>query len=162
MKKLGFLLLASLFLTNCVTVNLGKDKAEKASSVEFKPPGVPFVEMESPIADAAWEDTKTGSSIAYLSECDEKSEPVLEYIAQGYFQNVKDGKIVSQETFKYNEREALQFVFSGRHEGIPTQTKLVIFRKNSCTYTLSYLSLSKTYAKNISIFDEFIKEFKAP
>ena len=43
-----------------------------------------------------------------------------------------------------------------------TRIHSLIFKKNGCMYTLTYIGVPRAYDSDRAIFDEFLKGFQAP
>jgi hypothetical protein len=62
----------------------------------------------------------------------------------------------------FNGREALSNEVEGLVDGVRTRIHAVVFKKNNCLYTLSYIGVAPAYPKDHPHFDEFLRSFKAP
>lgn len=152
-----------LNLAGCVSVSLGPKKAESAKDVKMMPPpGVHFSEFVSPDADHAWKDSAHGTSISYKSTCNDSSDSSLEGMQQSTIYGLENIKILKSSRIPYNGREALNSVIEGKLDGVATKIELLILKKNSCNYILSYVALDKSFDVDNKYFKTFIESFEAP
>ena len=152
----------SLLLSSCVSVQLPGGKVTPAKDVQYSEPGVPFEKIKSQNADRTWLSKNTGNTISYLSECGGTADPSLESIESESLSAMNELKILATEELTYNGREARQTTARGEIDGVPVQIALLIFKKNGCTYTLSYGGLQKQFSVEQKYFEKFKTDFKAP
>lgn len=164
MSHIGiFIFLGSFFLlTSCVSVNVGGDKTSKAKDVAYDSPSSPFSSVKMEGADQTWQSDKTGNTISFISECGPSADMSLESIQTDSLSGLAAKEIKSSEEIEYNNRAALKTHARGKTDGVSVEVKLMIFKKNGCTYTLSYSGVSKTFDREMTHFEKFLKEFKAP
>lgn len=158
------LLLVSFFFSSilgCVSVNLPTTTVEKAKNVNFKPPATPFKEAKSPSSDQMWISNKTASTISFFTSCS-SSEPNLKVIRSTAFTSLESVEITKEETITLNDREALKSTINGKLESVPVTIQFIVFKKNSCSYHLSYVALKENYEKEISNFTTFVNNFRVP
>lgn len=161
-SKILILLFAS-FLTGCLTVKLGKDGAGKrAEGVKFNEPAAPFQKDAKEDVDGAWQNPKNGNVISFLSDCGDKSDPPLDHIVQGTLSGLNDLKIESEESPMYQGRGARRVLASGKVDGVPSQIDLMVFKRNTCIYILSYVGVQKSFPENRQAFQGFLDGFTAP
>jgi len=176
--KAAFATVLVLFLsgTACVSVNIGPGKTEKASNISFAAPGGGFKALESGRADAAWNNSSTGSTIAFQSNCGDAADLPLESIAQDLFTGFEDRKTLRDERIPFDSREALDQEIEGKVDGVMTRVRAIIYKKNKCNYVLTFVALTKnTVAENkdkariqanlngdVAQFENFMTSFKAP
>lgn len=146
----------------CVSIHLGSSKPEKSQGVNFRPPGSPFEALANSKADGAWQNKSNGNSISYLSTCNDPADPSLEAVSQELFSGLTDMKVLHSETTSFNEREALDTEVVGELDGVTTHIQSVVFKKNNCLYTLSYIGVARSFAEDRGKFDDFKKSFEAP
>lgn len=159
------LLLAFLLGTlgaGCVSVNLSTGKTVRSTGVTFQPPTTPFEPLASTKADGAWQNKANGNSISYFSSCNDPADPPLGAVAQELFADMANLKTIRSQTLSYNGREALSTEVEGQVDGVPTRVQSLVFKKNDCLYTLSYIGVAKNFGQNQSAFDEFVGSFQAP
>lgn len=137
-------------------------KVTRAKDVEVKEPAAPFKSTKAVNSDATWLSTKTGNTISYLSECGGATDPSLQTIEGESLSAMNNLKILSSESLTYNGREARQSISTGEIDGVSVQLALLIFKKNGCTYTLSYGGIQKQFNSELKFFEAFKADFKAP
>lgn len=149
-------------LCACVSVNVGGGKKTKrAEDVKFEPPPAPFKELSARDADSAWQNKRNGNTISYLSTCNDPADPPLESLQSEMLSALEDLRVLRSETRTYNAREALATEAEGMVDGIPTRIETMIFKKNDCIFTLSFVGLSKTFVEDQNRFHEFLNHFEA-
>lgn len=156
----------------CVSVNIGASKTEKSSGVSFTSPDGSFKVVESKQADAAWNNGATGSTIAFQSTCGDRPDSPLESIAEDLFNGFEDSKTLRQERIPFDGREALDRETEGKVDGVMTRVRAIIYKKNSCSYVLTFVALTKTLVADnsrkaaingdVSQFERFAASFRAP
>lgn len=156
---IAFTLMSSV---SCVSVNLAKPDVKKATGVQYSAPGGNFKQFSPDHLDAAWKNSDNGNSISFLSDCEPKNDPPLSTIQKGIIQGIHNQKMISSDYRKYNGRKALFTQVKGEVDGIPSQVKLVILRKNRCIYVLTYVTLENHFSANLPDFDRFVERFHAP
>ncbi|UYL08735.1 hypothetical protein B9G69_016960 [Bdellovibrio sp. SKB1291214] len=152
----------SLLLGSCVSVELPGGKVTSAKNVEFSEPSEPFQKIKSKSADRAWQSSKTGNTISYISECGSTSDASLQTLETDSLSALNKLQILKTETATYNGRESRQSVSAGTIDGVPVALALVVFKKNGCNYTLSYGGVEKQFNSELPVFESFKANFKAP
>ena len=155
-------LLVSLLLSACVSVNLGSRQVKRAAGVRYSEPTNPFEKDSRTDVDGAWKNPKNGNLISFLSDCQDESDPTLDSIVQGTLTGVSALKILKEDSPMVQNREGRRVLASGKVDGVPTQMDLLVFRKDSCIYILSYVGVQSSFSDNHSQFDRFVGGFKAP
>lgn len=152
----------SLSAISCVTINVGDNDLSKADGIQFSPPPSPFQELKTSSADEAWQNKATGSSISFVSSCGESQEPTLEQIRKTTIDGIANIEITKEEKMNFNQREALDSIITGKVDGVAIQSRILIFKKNNCNYSISYVSLKEKFQNEQSVFENFLRSFKAP
>ena len=156
------LILIYFLSASCISVSLPDAKIIRANDVIVKEPGHPFTVAKHESLDAIWSNSTNGNSISYLSDCQTKNDPPLQSITIGIVNDLDKKKAVLSETIKYNQREALHSMYKGTVDGIPTIVELMVLKKNSCIYVLTFVALEDSYEKDKRNFTDFYNGFKAP
>lgn len=162
MKRLHLVCLLALFATACVSVELPSTKSRKSTDMVFNTPAAPFEELKSESADKVWLSTKTGNTISFLSECENMADPSLKQLENDSLSALGNPQIESTSPMSYNGREAVQTTATGSVDGVAIKLKLLVFKKNNCSYTLSYAGVAKNFSSELKRFDDFVKDFKVP
>lgn len=155
-------LLSCLLYGGCVSVQLPGGKVTPAKDVQLSEPSSPFDKIKASNADRAWLSSKTGNTISYLSECGGPGDMSLQAIETESLSAMNKLQIIASETLIYNGREARQSISKGEIDGVPVQMALLIFKKNGCTYTMTYGGLQKQFPAELADFEKFKVDFKAP
>lgn len=157
-----FLLIYNFLTTNCVSVKLAGSKTEKATGFEFTPPDRPFSKLDSPSADFAWRSSKTGNTIAVLTDCGPQADMSLSHLEVETLSVLTESKVLNKEPKIYNNRSALFTESEGLMDGVPVHMSFVSFQKNGCNFSLSYFGKIQFKENEISNFQLFVERFKAP
>jgi hypothetical protein len=155
---LGFI----LNLQGCVSVQIGPKGPDTAKNVKFEPPPDPYEKFEIPDVDKAWKNKKNGNSISFRTACNDPVESEIDSIQHVIQDGLDSATVESSVKTMYNGREALQSVIQGKLDGVSTKLEVMIFKKNRCTYTLTYVALPQNFKKDQSVFEIFLKKFEAP
>lgn len=147
---------------SCVSVDLKPKAPTKSEVYEYSEPKNPFEEMISDHADHAWQNQKTGNTIAVLSECSESRDPSLASIEGETINALTNPQKIKTNEIQFSSRGGLRTVVEGQVDGVTVKMDVLTFKKNSCSYTLSYIGRSKGFEKDQSAFEEFLKGFKVP
>jgi hypothetical protein len=161
MKKNFAILFFISMIAGCVSVQIPTTPIEKAKNVSFKAPTSPFKSTKSPSSDQIWVSSKTASTISYFTSCS-SSEPALKAIRTNAFSSLDKVEVSKEETIQINDREGLKSNIEGTLEGVPVKIQFVVFKKNSCSYHLSYVALRENFDKELDHFSNFIQNFRAP
>lgn len=152
-----------LTVSACVSVDIGGGKGSvKAEGVKLRAPSKPFEEFKAEHVDQAWKNNRNGNSISYLSECNTVADPSLESIHRGLVSSIDNVTNVEKQNGQFNGRESLRSKATGQVDGVTSKFDLVVFKKNGCTYILSYVATEANFAANQSDFDKFLQGFSAP
>ncbi len=165
-RQLAFLtLISALALPNfiaCVSVDLKPKAVTKSKSYQFQDPPKYFGKMESDQADFVWQNPKNGNTIAVLSECSETRDPSLSNLESETVNALTAPQILHTENVHFADRGALQSLVEGQVDGVNVKMEILTLKKNSCSYTLSYIGRSKTFEQDQKIFSQFLKGFVIP
>lgn len=148
-------------VTGCVSVQLGPGKAGRASGVTYSNPAVPFQKISDGNADMAWQSSKTSNTISFFSECPQ-SEAALDAIAEEFHSVLKSPKMVERKNNFFNGREALWTQTEGKLDGIEMKIASTVFRRNGCSYLLTYVARKDRFNDEYSAFMNFTEGFRAP
>lgn len=163
LNKFLLSLIATLVFFNvagCVSVKLAPSSPpEKARDAHYKDPAAPFKSSNSAASDRMWISTKTASTISYFTSCS-PSEPPLKNIRAAAFSSLENIEVTHEEPIRINDREGLKSDIEGKMEGVPVKVRFIVFKKNSCSYHLSYVALKENFEKELDQFSNFVKNFK--
>ena len=162
--SLIFFLCASLLppiFSGCLSVSL-TPKISKADDVQFTQPNGRFEKIKSQGADEAWQDKKFGHSISFLSACNDPADPSLESIEKDMLTSFDSAKLLNTSLAFFDGRESRKSQAQGSIDGIQTTLEILTFKKNNCTYSISYVAVSKNFELDLPIFHKFLESFKAP
>ena len=163
MKTAWMISLAILLLSGCVTVKLSNTaNGKKAEGVNYREPSSPFKSDSRDDVDASWLNPNNGNAISFLSDCKDPSDPPLENIVAGVLSGLTGLKYESEDTPIQQGREARRVVATGKVDGVPSGIELLVFKRNTCIYILSYVGVKKSFNENRAEFGRFVEGFKAP
>lgn len=169
-----FAIVLVLFMSgvSCVSVNIGGGKTERSSGVGYTNPGGGFKPIKNERADFAWNNGSTGSTIAFQSTCGDTTDASLESIAEDLFNGFEQRKELRDERIPFDGREALSREVEGKVDGVMTRVQALIYKKNSCSYILTFVALKKGAVADtshkaaingdVAEFERFTSSFKAP
>jgi hypothetical protein len=155
-------ILTLLVCSACVSVDLGLGKAQKADGITFASPTGHFKKISNSTVDSAWQDSVNGNTLAFLSECNSKTDLTLKTIEAENLAALTNIVIVESKDFTYNDRDALRTIVNGQVDGVPVRMEVVIFKKNNCNYTLSFVGREKYFKSDEAQFNNFVEGFRAP
>jgi len=147
---------------SCIHFNIGNSEPEKAKDIDYKSPPSPYERIKNSDTDYAWQSRKTGNMIAISSNCSKNSDKSLQQAFQDVSKGFDRTEDIKQEPFFYNGREALRGIVKGSIDGIAATIDVVLLNKNQCFYQLTYSGVSNQFSEEKNIFENFIKDFKAP
>lgn len=147
---------------SCVSVKLGNEDVTKSSTVQVKKPTAPFESISLKNADQAWQNKRTGTTLSYLSICNDTNDPTLESLRDSTLRGLENITVQKEEVVPYNKREGLKSEVSGQLDGVKVVVKLMIFKKNFCSYTISMVGIQGKYNSDATQFDSFVEGFVAP
>ena len=156
-----FVFIFSFILSSCVSVNLPSSTQKKAQNLQYTEPAEPFKVISDKTADLAWSSKATGNSISVLSDCT-SNDSATEQIKLDTINSLSKLKVIKDEVITYNGREALSSHVSGELDGVPVQMKVLVFKKNSCSFLISYVGVKKHFEKDLDKFNRFVEGFKVP
>jgi hypothetical protein len=149
-------------LTGCISVSLAPPKPTTSKGVKFDPPPAPFQKASAENVDAIFRNTKNGNAISFVSDCSDTTDPALTSIEQGVLMGLTPYTYESQTDTKFDGRSARRVKVKGTVDGVASTVDLLIFKRNSCIYILSYAGLEQHHAANQREFEAFLERFHAP
>jgi len=153
-----FLLVCSQ-VCSCVSISFPDKETEKSKAASFKAPGSTYLQLTTDAADVAWQNSENGSTISFISSCNENSDPSLRVIQKMSTDGIDNMKVLKEEYISYNQRAALRSTIIGKVDGVPIELELIVFKKNNCLYNLTYISTIKKFMEDLSVFRKFQRGF---
>lgn len=154
--------LSLLFAVGCVSVNLKPKAAVHSTEYKFQAPDSSFRKIDGQQTDIAWQNEKSGNTIAVLSECSETRDPSLADLESEVSEVLTDSRVIKTENLTFEDRAALRSLVEGKIDGVSASVDVLTFKKNSCAYTLTYMGRSQGFEKDRGVFETFLKGFKVP
>lgn len=159
MKKINLLHL--LILTSCVSVQLQKPLVlEKSKTYSLVVPSVPFIRVDQEGMDQYWRNKHNGNALSLQTACSERYDPSFQDLTYQSVHGIEDTKKIIEDKFDYNDRVGLKSEYEGLVDGIAVAIKLVVFKKNNCSYVISYFGKKSSIKENDTHFIKFINSFK--
>lgn len=151
-----------LVFASCVSVNLKSNAPTKSEGYHFTAPSRSFVKLKSEQADHAWQNQKTGNTIAVLSECSESRDPSLITLESETIQAMNNTEVLQTKESQFQGRASRRSLAQGSLDGIAVKMDILTFKKNACAYTLTYMGRSSVFDSEKSAFEDFVKGFQVP
>jgi len=149
-------------MSGCVSVNLPLGKPAKAKDIALTEPAEPFAKFSTGAVDRAWQNKKNGNTIGYLTDCNPSDDLDLKALESEALSALNSLKVTAHDNFSFNDREAIRTTAQGQVDGVSVSMSLVIFKKNGCSFTLSYVGRSKVFQTNETDFTNFVERFQVP
>jgi hypothetical protein len=156
------MLSCSVLLPACISVNLPSNNTVKAQKVSFTAPSSPYQILKSTEVDQAWQSPQNGNTIAYFSECNTNIETSLDSLAEENFSALTEAKVQKVEKKNTGEIDSIEAMAEGQVDGTKMNLALLIFKKNKCSYVLSFMAKPKNFNQDFNIFEKFKGDFRAP
>jgi hypothetical protein len=148
-------------LWGCVSVRLpGQKEVVKSTHIQSSFKSSQYEKLNVQWADEAWKHKKTGAVISYFSECG--TDPSLDSLLNEALLALDKYEIKSSQEVTFNSRLAIERTVVGTIDGVPVNLEILVFKKDSCNYTLSHSSKDKEAGVTEPDFAEFKKNFKVP
>lgn len=145
----------------CVSIDIPKNELKRSNTYSYKKPNSDlFKSKETPNLDILWVHANNGNSISILSDCSSNYDPSLKQIKNGITSGINNLETKSSNYKTYNKRKALFTHIIGDVDGVLSEFDLVIFKKDGCVYTLTYVATKNSYKATKQIFDDFVLNFK--
>lgn len=160
--KAALIVIMFTVLSGCVSVELGSNKTQKAVGVKLSAPTAPFQKSTGDNVDAIWRNAGNANAISFISDCGDTSDPSLQSIEQGVLSGLYPYSYQSQKDLQFEGRAARRIQVEGQVDGVKSTVELLIFKRNSCIYILSYVGLAQHHSENQQQFEDFIQGFHAP
>jgi hypothetical protein len=151
-----------LSITSCVSVSLRTPKTKRSTGVRFNELPAPFQREPLSDVDVAWKNRDNGNMISFLSECQDQSDPSLDGIVSSALEGLTDLRIEAKESPTIQGREARRVEASGKVDGVSTKIDLLVFKRDSCIYILTYGGVKTAFDANRQDFNRFVEGFRAP
>lgn len=163
-KNFRYLLALGLLfiLSNCVSVNITPDQAQKAEKISYEAPATPFKQFKTESADKAWQSEKTGNTMAFLTECNQNVDTSLKSLQFETLNALSDLQINQNNNVTFEDREGLIAQATGKVDGVPVELSVLVFKKNGCNFTLSYMGRRQHFQSESRYFEKFKESFKVP
>lgn len=155
-----FFLTILITMSGCVSVNIPQPKVSKAEKISYKEPQKPFRALVTENADKAWQSAATGNTISYNSECNSPAETQLKTLESESFNSLTKPEVLSSQATVFDGREALESLGQGSVDGIPVKMALLIYKKNNCNFTISFVGRKTKLDSEKNQFNEFKNSFQ--
>ncbi len=155
------------FLSSCVSFNVDSLKDQTARGVIFQAPPKPYRKIVKKGMDFAWENSENGHTISFFSNCSSSTQfTSIEQFQKELLEELKTFRILSQNEIRHQNQKARRLHLEQKSfEKKKMNIKLLLFKKEDCFYTLSFLTSSSSQKDTLDHqqeFENFIEEFRAP
>lgn len=111
--------------------------------------------------DLAFSNALKDSTITINSTCDPKKKNYsLKALSESLIIGIKDKKARKREETVVDGQKALQSLYTGTLNEVPVNIETVVFRKGECIYDFTYASPPDSFESDITVFNEFISQFR--
>lgn len=149
-------------IVGCALLGGNDDPVTKNTAIHYEHPGQPYERISVSSADLVWQSKKTGNTIAVNSLCQKYQDVSLKALGENILEGIDNLKIENSQTLTFDGREAERISAQGTTDGIPIAIRLLILKKNGCTYDLAYIARKTSFGSEEEIFEQFLKRFHAP
>lgn len=159
MKNIIVLIISFLVISGCISVNLPKSKSSPSKHINASSPRNPFKSISAQGFDQAWISETSGSTIAYVSECNPTADLSADQIFNDFVGHITGVKTTTTP-IQIAERAGIKGEATGSLDGVPVQLSVVVFKKDGCDFILSHSGVSDKLISESAHFNEFIQNFK--
>jgi len=127
-------------------------------------PAVPREWSELHVTETAlaWEDRRSGATIAANGRCDRDGEDVpLQSLTQHLFFQFTERDIHSQDVVAFDGREAMRTDVTAKLDGVPRRLVTWVMKKDKCVFDLFYLARPDRFDEGVGTFDTWVKGLSA-
>ncbi|MDE0119971.1 MAG: hypothetical protein OXM55_08210 [Bdellovibrionales bacterium] len=180
------------FFSACVSISFDSLKDQKAKRVVFKEPVKPYEKTVKKGMDFAWENSENGDILSFFSNCSSTDRfTALKQFRKELLDGLKSFHVLDEKEVYHQDQKAYRLNLA-QISSIPQamNINLFIFKKGDCFYALNFLyqagqeftnselrspsktqdsnkisiipSLEKSAINHQSVFEDFIKGFRAP
>ncbi|MEI7973510.1 MAG: hypothetical protein WCH11_04000, partial [Bdellovibrio sp.] len=90
------------------------------------------------------------------------SSTSLQELQNDSWNSLKSLKVLSQKELEFNSRAALESSVEGGLDGAKVRMQLLVFRKNGCSYILSFVGRPSLQSQELQVFEQFKQGFVVP
>ena len=162
----AILLFFGFYFSSCVSFNFDSLKDKKARGVTFKAPMKPYKKIVKKGMDFAWENPESGHTLSFFSNCSSTDHfTSLKQFRKDLLDGLKSFHILDEREMRHQGQKAYLLRLIQKSSLLKVMSmSLFLFKKVDCFYTISFLMFSsgKNTTDHQSVFENFIKEFRAP
>lgn len=111
-------------------------------------------------ADEAYEHEISGAVIALNSTCRRYEDSSLETLTKQLVNPFSEREVVGQEKNMLDGREALWTSIRGKLDGVPIESRAVVYRKNRCFFDFMIYARGTLRAQDATDFKNFVEAFR--
>ena len=155
-----------LFFNSCVSFNFDTLKDQKAKGVIFQAPSHSYEKTIKTGMDASWENKENNNTLSFFSNCSFATRVItLKQFQKELLAGLKTFHMMSQKETRHQGQKAYYShlsQFNVKEQAM--KMELFLFKKEKCFYVLNFLRpvLKKGHSDQIQVFENFIREFRAP
>ena len=151
-------------VVSCVSLHFKLPQDQKAEGVVFQTPPPPYQKTTKKGMDFAYENSQNKSIIAFFSNCSASTRWIALTEFQKDLLDSLNFQVKTHRETTHQNQKAFRISLTKNQERAkgkaPQQMELLLFKKETCFYALSFLHPHLT--EGLGDFTHFIKEFKAP
>lgn len=137
------------------TYRLDREKAETWKRLKGN-------DSEQSKTDVAYENPRTGAIISLNSACGDTRIEDLHQLTKGLLLGLAQDAPMNQTDIQVDGQPALQTSFETKNEnGTKVRGRVVVLRKEKCTYDLMYIVKPKHFDSLLPYFTKFLEGFHA-
>lgn len=155
-------LLAMALSVSCVSVKLAPNATWKSTDISYDKPSSPFEEIHDVSLDHAWKNPNNGNSMGFLTECGSNTESSTKIIERDSLSLLSNMQIVETKALKKDGGDGVSTVAAGKVDKTSVRMHLVVLRKDSCNFILTYVGAERNFEADHAQFNTFIEEFDLP
>lgn len=122
------------------------------------PPGFRVVQFKE--NDVAYESTGSPHTIAVNATCEGYEDAPLEVLTQHLLMGFTEREKLEEARSTLDGRECLRTHVKAKLDGVPREIFLVVLKKNSCVYDLTYVSAPGRADERYHEFEKVVEAFR--
>lgn len=111
--------------------------------------------------DLAFRNTARDSTITVNSTCDpRKMKYSLRALSESLLIGIQGKKAERREEILVDGQQALRTLYTGKINNAPVMIETVVLKKSECIYDFTYASTPDNFEGDVTVFNEFISQFR--
>lgn len=117
-------------------------------------------EIEIEGGDLAFWNGNVRATITVNSTCNQKGNYSLKALSEPLVIGIADKRMVERSELSIDGEKALQSVYLGKLDNVSIKLSVVVLKKGSCVYDLTYASSPDNFDLGVADFKGFVLQFK--